>query len=69
MAKGKSQNTATQIVLDRNTSTDGPSREESAQRAYELYLGRGGADGLEQEDWLQAEREFREQNASLMSTM
>ena len=29
-----------------------------ARRAYELYLKRGGIDGHEVEDWLQAEREI-----------
>jgi DUF2934 family protein len=45
---------------DRNALTEGPSREEIAQRAYELYLARGGADGSEQEDWLRAERELQQ---------
>jgi hypothetical protein len=27
-------------------------------RAYEIYLERGGHDGLDVEDWLQAEIEF-----------
>lgn len=27
-------------------------------RAYELYLARGGGEGLELEDWLSAEREL-----------
>jgi hypothetical protein len=27
------------------------------QRAYEIYRGRGGFDGLDLQDWLQAERE------------
>ena len=45
---------------DRNTLTEGPSREEIVQRAYELYLARGGADGSEQEDWLRAERELQQ---------
>ena len=31
-----------------------------AQRAYALYLARGREDGHDVEDWLQAEREFRE---------
>ena len=31
-----------------------------AQRAYELYLARGGADGLAMEDWLAAERVLTE---------
>ena len=44
---------------DRNTPTKGPSRDEIAQRAYELYLARGGGDGSEQQDWLQAERELQ----------
>ena len=30
-----------------------------AQRAFEVYCARGGADGQALEDWLQAERELR----------
>jgi hypothetical protein len=64
MAKEGSKKSNTKMVRyifspDRNTPTQGPSREEIAQRAYELYLARGGADGSEQEDWLQAERELQ----------
>ena len=33
-------------------------RERVAQRAYELYLARGGADGQDIDDWLCAEREL-----------
>jgi hypothetical protein len=29
-------------------------------RAYQIYVERGGADGQDAEDWLQAERELRE---------
>jgi hypothetical protein len=29
-----------------------------AERAYELYLARGGGDGLALDDWLSAEREL-----------
>ncbi len=32
------------------------------QRAYELYLKRGGKPGFEQEDWLQAEKEVQSRN-------
>ena len=35
-------------------------RERIAQRAYELYLSRGGEDGQAEEDWLRAERELAE---------
>ena len=37
-----------------------PSRDAIATRAYELYLERGGVDGGDVEDWLQAERDLRE---------
>jgi len=35
-------------------------RDVLAQRAYELYLARGGADGRDLDDWLTAERELQE---------
>jgi len=35
-------------------------RDACALRAYELYLARGRADGLDLDDWLSAERELRE---------
>ena len=33
-------------------------RDRVAQRAYELYLARGGSHGSDWEDWLAAEREL-----------
>ena len=30
-----------------------------AQRAYEIYLGRGSGPGLDVDDWLRAERELK----------
>ena len=35
-----------------------PTREQIEQRAYDLYLGRGCADGFDVQDWLQAESEL-----------
>jgi hypothetical protein len=35
-----------------------PTVEEIRQRAYEIYLERGGFDGADQDDWLQAERDL-----------
>lgn len=35
-----------------------PRRGEIARRAYEIFLGRGGGDGHDIEDWLQAEAEL-----------
>ena len=43
------------------SSTDSE-RERVAQRAYELYLARGGTDGQAMDDWLSAERELIEGN-------
>lgn len=37
-----------------------PTAEQIEQRAYELYLERGGADGGDVDDWLAAERELTE---------
>ena len=41
------------------TRKGGFKREESARRAYEIYMARGGTHGYDIEDWLQAERELR----------
>lgn len=41
-----------------------PPRDAIAARAYELYLPRGGADGRDFDDWLQAEQELRGQGQS-----
>ncbi|ATB27436.1 DUF2934 domain-containing protein [Melittangium boletus] len=37
----------------------GPTNEQIAARAYELFLSRGGAHGHHDEDWLQAERDLK----------
>ena len=33
---------------------------EIRERAYEIYVKRGGADGLDENDWFQAEKELRD---------
>ena len=35
-----------------------PTTQQIAQRAYEIYQARGGTEGQDMEDWLQAEREL-----------
>ena len=42
-----------------SASGHGPSHEDIAARAYELYLARGSVDGYSEEDWLLAEAELR----------
>ena len=37
-----------------------PKVEEVELRAYQIYIERGGADGHDVDDWLQAERELSE---------
>jgi hypothetical protein len=41
-----------------STAKSGPTRDEIATRAYELYLARGGEHGHDAEDWAQAESEL-----------
>ena len=36
-----------------------PSHDEIAKRAHKIYLARGGTDGCDLDDWLQAERELK----------
>jgi len=40
------------------TTANDYSHDRIAARAYELYLARGGSDGMAIEDWLAAEREL-----------
>src|SRR3954466_6559802 len=51
----KKDNGAPQNGGDMTSTID---RDRLAQRAYELYLARGGEDGRDLEDWLAAEREL-----------
>jgi hypothetical protein len=43
---------------DADPRTPDDYRQRIEQRAYELYLSRGGAHGSDWEDWLAAEREL-----------
>ncbi len=42
------------------TASVAPTREEIELRAYQIYVERGGADGQDVKDWLQAERDLVE---------
>jgi hypothetical protein len=39
----------------------GPTYDQIARRAYEIYQERGGTEGQDIDDWLRAERELREE--------
>jgi hypothetical protein len=46
-------------VAKRAKPSSQPTREDIERRAYEIYLERGGTEGSEMGDWLQAEQELR----------
>ena len=49
---------ATFEALSKTKPGGGPTRDDIARRAYEIYLQRGGTHGYDIEDWLKAEREL-----------
>jgi Protein of unknown function (DUF2934) len=56
-------------VLDTETTADHTeiSEAEIRERAFEIYLERGGIDGLDEQDWFQAEKELRDRLKSRRS--
>jgi len=46
-------------ATDERPTSSGPTYDQIAQRAYELFLARGGTHGRDVEDWLRAERELQ----------
>ena len=50
------------ISLEDRPAEGSPTREEIELRAYQIYMERGGADGQDMDDWLQAERELVERS-------
>jgi Protein of unknown function (DUF2934) len=47
------------MSLATTDSSDDPTYDEIAEAAYQRYLQRGGADGRDFDDWLEAERELK----------
>jgi hypothetical protein len=45
-------------IISRSMGSE-PSEEDIRLRAYHRYLQRGGADGMDFDDWLEAERELK----------
>lgn len=64
MAAKTTDKATTKRTSRRATPADGPTNEQIAQRAFELFLARGGEHGHHEEDWLRAERELRERTLS-----
>src|SRR4051812_49416354 len=59
MAKRKREEEAQPATAPTSDPASNPDRDRVAERAYELYLARGGGDGQAMEDWLVAEMELR----------
>ncbi len=51
--------TAADMSRAANTEQGDPGYDEIAEAAYHRYLGRGGQDGGDFDDWVEAERELR----------
>ena len=63
-SSGSSQSSAFDAAADMSSSNAGvngenPTYDEIAEAAYQRYLQRGGADGRDFDDWLEAERELK----------
>ena len=59
---GSSRSGTFEAASDMSSSNDGsddPTYDEIAEAAYQRYLQRGGADGRDFDDWLEAERELK----------
>jgi hypothetical protein len=62
--QAKTSHTSSQHIPEsqaRNAATqrNGPTSEQIARRAYEIFLARGGTHGHHEDDWFQAERELK----------
>ena len=59
-SSGSSQSSAFDAAADMSSSSaENPTYDEIAEAAYQRYLQRGGADGRDFDDWLEAERELK----------
>jgi len=46
-------------ATDEQPTISGPTHDQVAQHAYEIFLARGATDGQDVEDWLHAETELQ----------
>lgn len=51
---------STQNPAKKDSSQKGPTPEEIRERAFQIYIERGGIHGCDLDDWLQAEHELQE---------
>jgi Protein of unknown function (DUF2934) len=58
-AENNHQNVSGSSCSAEQIDKKGPTSGEIRRRAQEIYMERGGTDGCDLDDWLQAERELR----------
>ena len=51
--------TADDLAASQSATSEAPTEDEIRHRAYHRYLQRGGGDGMDFDDWLEAERELK----------
>lgn len=56
------------VVPKKSKAKPLPLEEQIKQRAHEIYLQRGGQDGSDLDDWLQAEQEINSRQTPKAST-
>ncbi len=56
--KRRRSNSLAIVNSERDPSISSISREEVEKRAYQRFVDRGGIDGADMDDWLEAEREL-----------
>jgi len=62
--RGSAKGNVLRMPAADSTAAQASREDEIARRAYEIYQARGGEPGREFDDWLQAEREVNERQAS-----
>jgi hypothetical protein len=63
----RTQNTTSTLPVDAAAALRS-APEEIAARAFELYERRGGTDGADLDDWLEAERQLSEERRERLAT-
>jgi hypothetical protein len=59
-AESKPKTVSQSDIAEQERSKSTPTPKQIRERAFEIHIERGGIHGCDLDDWLEAEREFRE---------